>query len=406
MERRTKAVIMCKLIIMVLLISLTVIVSHYHSMSYIAYIEASDGNMGMSINKSYEQCNAVEKKRLLRYHDVYNLMRNTGKENLVFYSTLDSIVDNGGIKNAHTKIVLSEGSVLNIFGGALLKGNVLNERMFSYGERVAVISEQLANDLYMTDKILGNNIYIDGCPYKILGIYNHENILWGGVERIFIPYKSYMDYEFIPVHTIILSDPVYKQLFHRTARFMNIIKRNSNVDVTKYRIIDFNDYGTTVYQQYRLIVFTTGFFAVIILLVELSKYIKFKYSKIISLLNEQYFSQIILHQKKAILKGIVFIILNVTCIFFIMKYIQFKLILPENIVSGLLSFHFETWGDTIRNILEQYGIFFLNDTIYQERLFFSAIRINAMLWISNFFLNGFAFCMILKLRNSINKEQI
>lgn len=235
------------------------------------------------------------------------------------------------------KMVLSGYNYADFSGLEIVKGTFFSADSCKYGQSVAVISEKLAQELFSSYDILGEEFDLAGQKYKVTGIYKNKSSIISllgsdGAERVYIPYESLNQPEGAVIKTVMLNDNDIRKHTFRVNEMENILKKSMTVDLAAYKITDYYNAETIVSQFKGLLIFIIGFCLLCYLAAWLFRY----FGKVFLFLKnktcDMYFLEALKAQKWFVLKSILisaFVIGGMTVLWYAMK---FRLYIPSEFV--------------------------------------------------------------------------
>ncbi|NLM60428.1 MAG: ABC transporter permease [Clostridium sp.] len=326
---------------------------------FIKYAGSSNGRIEVSIKSEYKESNIINSK-LLSYDDMLELKNKVKEDSLLFYSETDAYISNfNKTKNINVQLVLSDEDILDSMGAAIIKGSPIYERVSERGDKVAVISDDLANRLFMSLNAVGEKVYINNEEFRIIGVFGqqdsiYKNLVWNGKDKVLVPFRSYPDYKSKPIHTIILRDSQYENLIFRVDRFWETVNGIKEVDTSKYYAEDFYYSDSVINQLYKTVLLFPGVLVIAVLLLILIKYYKLRYLKLRTIMKKAYISEIMKRSKRRILFDLVIFILAILVLYFLLQNIVFIPNFPDEVITDIISFDFENMLADIYKIIYPY----------------------------------------------------
>jgi len=257
------------------------------------------------------------------------------------------------------KAVLS-GEKLDDFSGLeILRGTFFNSDQYKYGNRVAVISDIMAQKLFMTHHVIGNEIFISGVKYKITGLYKSKTSILSelasdGAERVYIPFYSLSKSSAETVNTIYIKDKNLEDTPFNENIISQALKERLNADPKLYKINDFYNINTYTTQPLSAFVFVIGIFCICVVIKYFLKFVKFGLSYIKKDLENDYFLKVLIKNSIRILVFLVLTAAFVVSIIMLFRTVSFNGSIPYEYIPADnvfdLSFYAGQFNDSIRSI--------------------------------------------------------
>ena len=237
------------------------------------------------------------------------------------------------------KFILCDENFADNYNIQIIAGQFFNRGIVDDKIQYAVISEDLALELYMSYNIIGQKIVIKNSEYEIIGVYETENSTFSKLaqdiyERVYIPYTTISGYKEIEVTSIIIPND--------DKTFANIDKIFLKYPYLKYfsNQINYSEKQSYISQFPGYIIFVFQIYIVIILFIIAYK----SFIELSAILNAQkhrlYLNDLINQNKKRIIISIGIFAVCGTGIFFIIKNIALKIVMsiwfmPEDNIFSL-----------------------------------------------------------------------
>ncbi len=337
--------------LLVLLSALYCLVFVINSMA-LGYEYKFDGDYGKRIEVNIKN-NLIPEGRTLKLQNLESLINRSGL-NYSYQCEAEAYIK-AGSKGYPVKRVLSGRNLSGFLGLRMLKGSFFNGSQHEYGKKVAVISETLAEKLYMTNNVLGNEVEISGIRYKVTGVYQNRNTPFSilssdGIERIYVPFESLTGYKDLTIETVFLKGQSLQEEIFRTDKVNSLLKQ-AGVNTDYYRLKDFYDSPVFISQPLSAFIFFVGILIMIILAKGTVRYIKGGISNFEQRMKAGYLFEVIKSSKLGILiflTGAAFLLCGIAAVFFMVRFkgsIPYQYIPPDNI------FDFQFYGSLIREAL-------------------------------------------------------
>ncbi len=298
---------------------------------------------------------SVNEKDLITAGDIEDLAMAFPNGSISYMNQSDSIIEaNNAIFPIKT---VSSGENLERFLGLdILRGCFFNSEQYQYGNKVAVISDTLAYKLFTTHNIIGNEIYISGVKYRIIGLYKSKSSLLSvlssdGSERVYIPFNSMTNISSEALNTVFIKDDSLKDKPFRVHTIEETLKECLRMEPNLYRINDFNDSSIYTAQPLFLFVFLVGVLLICLIIKYLIKYLTFGYFNLKSGLKNNYFIQLMIKWKLRIPLFIIGAALILLIIGITFSTIKFKGTIPAEYIPVDNIFDFGFYADKLKDAI-------------------------------------------------------
>ena len=202
--------------------------------------------------------------------DDINVIKATVKTDNLVYTYLSSGVVSYGSYNIYSRIVYTNSDYFLIHNTLLTHGG----RWFNENDNVIVINESLAWQLFGSVNIVGNDIFVSGIPFTVVGVIT-QNRISKGDSVAYLPgiYQDpiYPSRDGLTFSSIILKASEYNRLStgNDIIRVIESIGRNTR----DYYITDINSYLYNMSLNYKLLIFIIGIYAGAIIIINTYKLI-------------------------------------------------------------------------------------------------------------------------------------
>lgn len=253
------------------------------------------------------------------------------------------------------KTVLAGEKLKDFYGIRMYKGTFFNSAQQTYGSRVAIISGTLAQKLFSTYGVLGNEISISGELYKISGVYINDRSIYSllysdGAERVFVPFESAAESKNKPVKTIFIKDSKLREKAFKVHEIENILKKQK-ITAGNYKITDFYDNGIYLSQPLSIFIFLVGIAVIFLLLKYLRNFLKLAIKRFRTKLQKGYLLETIFNSKLKIFLSLILFLLFFGTIYGVLLLIRFKCIIPYQYIPKHNIFDVEFYSDVIRTAI-------------------------------------------------------
>jgi putative ABC transport system permease protein len=254
-------------------------------------------------------------------------------------------------KDIKTKVVMTDEKFFSLYPYEFIEGGKLDYLSVQNGNKVAVISDNLAIDLYKSTKVIGDIIYINDEKYKIVGVYRTNkslayNISDDGYERIIIPYSAYTLHDkkeglSIDVFTTMETGQNTSQ------KINNKLTKILGTNLSEYNMFDYTLSKKISFQYTRILYFSIGSLCIVILIKVLIKYFKKFITSSKESLKTNYFWEVIKENKKEISTISIKVFLCLASIIVIFSLIKFNIAINDNYLPSDNIFDLDFYRETI-----------------------------------------------------------
>ena len=334
-------------------------------MSSLFFLVISINSISLNIRNTYKNDyasrmeinleNYVDQKNLIKASDIEDLAMAFPNGNISYMTQSDSIIEaNHAI--FPIKAVLSAENVEKFMGLDILRGCFFNSEQYQYGNKVAVISDSLAYKLFTSHNVIGNEIYISGVKYKIIGVYKSKSSILSvlasdGIERVYIPFYSMSDNASKLLNTIFVKDANLQEKPFRVHTMEGILKERLRIEPNTYRINDFYDSSIYTSQPFLLFIFLVGVLLICQVIKYFIKYLKFGFLNLKGGLRSNYLVGILIKWKLQIPIYIIGAILIMLLLVAICKNITFKGVIPAEYIPVDNIFDFKFYANKMREAI-------------------------------------------------------
>jgi putative ABC transport system permease protein len=254
-------------------------------------------------------------------------------------------------KKIKTKMVLTDENYFSLYPYKMIAGGKIDFLSVENGNKVAVISDVLANDLFKSTKVIGNILSLNDENYKIVGVYKENqsftySISEDGYERIYVPYTSYTTKD--------KNESLFLDIFstRETAKttYKNInnnLSRTLGGSLSLYNIVNYTTLKKISFQYTRIFYFIIGICGIIALIKIALKYFKVLTAFFKDKLKTNYFSEILRKNRKEILFTSLKILLCLASIVIIFNLIKFNITIDNKYLPSDNVFDMSFYRKTI-----------------------------------------------------------
>lgn len=362
----------------------------------IALMNYSLGGMLLFDIESTAEMVRVSDSNIFSFSDLKHLKAEAGLEKISAYSEMIALVSNrAGICKDGMKVVLVDEDYSSIYKYEMIEGRFPDEDSVRKGKAYAVISDQLALRLFMTLRVVGNEIEIMGEEYTIFGVYkSRSSVFWtlsgDGFDRVFIPYTAIDSYMELPVDIMAL---VKKQEQHINDTKIRI-DAITGQKVSSYEINDYTTSGVVSHQYFDLLVYIIGLAAILFTIVFLARYAAYLIRRCKKKLNSYYAGNLLKTDFKEILGLLSVFIAGIVVMALIANMIAFDFIVADKYIpdDNIFDTHFyisaamkdsilaNSYKINIYSVVENYRRGIMRINIYCALLISVFIVISTMLY--------------------------
>lgn len=239
---------------------------------------------------------------------------------------------------------------------AMEEGTYISQKQEEEGALVAVIDEELAWEIFKTDRITGKTINIFNTAFTIVGVVQKEASIIGkltddGLPDVYIPASVMLELDATARITGLQIKTAEGKLLDQnipavSAAIGQIGKKPSN-----YTIKDYNLVYASMKQKPLLLVFVLGFVSMLSLAAYLKKLAKELYLMLKNSCRTDYFSNVLKHRQREIGVSILGMVLPLAGMALIWIGIRFTLYVPpENIPDELINISY--YSDLIKAAIQ------------------------------------------------------
>ncbi|AJA48049.1 hypothetical protein CPAST_c19790 [Clostridium pasteurianum DSM 525 = ATCC 6013] len=259
-------------------------------------------------------------------------------------------------KKAKTKMVLTDENYFSLYPYKMIAGGKIDFLSVENGNKIVVISDVLANDLFKSTKVVGNIISLNDENYKIVGVYRENqsfaySISEDAYERVYVPYTSYS--------TKNKNESLFLDIFstRETAKttYKNInnnLSRTLGGGLSLYNIVNYTTLKKISFQYTRIFYFIIGICGIILLIKIALKYFKSLAAFFKEKLKTNYFGEILRNNKKEIFFTSSKILLCLASIIIIFSLIKFNITIDNKYLPNdnifEISFYRKTYFENMQ----------------------------------------------------------
>lgn len=280
----------------------------------------------------------IKGDNLIKGSDIDALRSQFPSGSVSYMQECDEMLEVGTSINS-IKTVLSGEELDSYLGLNIIRGAFFNNMQYNSAANVAVISESLAQRLFLTNHVIGNELTMLGNKYKIIGVYKNKNSILStfssdGSERVYIPYYSSPFAGEGAVNTVFIKDSSLKDTAFRVNKVEKLLQQKLKVDSAQYKILDYYDIAVYVTQPLYMFVFFIGVLLIIILIRYFISFLKVGYLFYKNKIKGQYFLEMLRNNRLSIS---LFLTVSVLAVMFIARMfyaIRFRGIIPYELIPA------------------------------------------------------------------------
>lgn len=236
-----------------LIISINSVASYINN----TYKKGYSGRVEINVKNNF-----TKQDKLIRSRNLENLKLSYPSGVISYMNEQDTVIQTKNTAYA-AKAVLSGENFIDFSGLEILRGKFFNSDQLEYGNRVAVISDKMAQKLFMTHHVIGNGIFISGVKYKVIGLYRSKTSLLSelasdGVERVYIPFYSLSKSSAETVNTVYIRDKSLEETPFKEKIVSQTLKERLEAAPELYEIKDFYNINTYTTQPLSTFIFFIG----------------------------------------------------------------------------------------------------------------------------------------------------
>ena len=343
-----RRIIKLRFIISLIVLALLIILSTYFNLALnknvFNIVEYKKISKSLNTND-----NSITFKDLNKVKEKYKEITFTGyKETLC---NVKNKYGNSPSKKIKTKMVLTDENYFSLYPYKMIAGGKIDFLSVENGSKIAVISDVLANDLFKSTKVIGNIISLNDENYRIIGVYKENqsftySISEDGYERVYVPYTSYTTKD--------KNESLFLDIFSTRETAKNTYKNiNNNLSKTLggslslYNIVNYTTLKKISFQYTQIFYFIIGICGIIVLIKIALKYFKILAAFFKEKLKTNYFSEILMNNKKEIFFTSSKVLLCLASIIIIFNLIKFNITIDNKYLPNDNAFDISFYRKTI-----------------------------------------------------------
>lgn len=266
--------------------------------------------------------------------DEVELLEEEYKDATLSFSSQVSDVLKSGVQTFPVTVVLTDSNYAVFSHWTLTKGTFITEEAYQGGQNVVVISETLANQLFMSLNVIGNRVQILDKEYTIVGLYKPQDSLVtflnsDGVEQVYVPITSHQDMNKLPLQTVFIKSPALAKVAFKETAVTEILIKKLRLNMNAYKIVLF-DKKPVLLAQFQDILY---FCVVLGLSIKIIKLLLYFWRKSISFiksnLENMYWGGFIKRYFIRCLGFLVITLAGMVAVYFAFRYFQPQIYIPS-----------------------------------------------------------------------------
>lgn len=258
------------------------------------------------------------------------------------------------------KMVLSGYNYMDFSGLEIVKGTFFSADSCKYGQSVAVISKKLAQELFSSYDILGEEFDLVGQKFKVIGIYKNKSSIISllgsdGAERVYIPYESLNQPDGAVIKTVILNDNDIKEHAFKINEMENILKKSMTIDLAAYKISDYYNAETIISQFKGLLIFIIGLCLFCFIGTWLFRYLGKCFLFLRNKTRDMYFIEFLKAEKRFVVKSMLISAIVISCLALLWSAMKFKLYIPSEFVPQDNIFDIGFYAGRIKDVITSHN---------------------------------------------------
>lgn len=279
-----------------------------------------------------------ENSRYLNLDDINYLARKLSGCNLSYLARQDAVVE-GNHNTAGTKVLGTNQQATKFYHLEMESGSLWTQAAEQEGQLVAVISADLAVQLYGSTDVQGVQISILGKQFLITGVLKPEAALLERLSddrmpEVYIPGEAF--FAAVPNPTIREIQIQSRQGKQETAKLLPGLLSEMCIDSDFYKVIDYQPVRKLMEQVPRIQIFIIG----IMLIWALLRIMRQNFHFIIRLLREDgrdyYFRDFLIKRRREISRFMILTAVLLIIILFLWNRIHFNLYIPSRYIPDEL----------------------------------------------------------------------
>lgn len=250
-----------------------------------------------------------------------------------------------------TKIVLTDENYFNLYPFEMIKGGKLDFLTIKDGDKVAIISDVLANSLFKSVNVIGSTLNVNKLKYKIVGVYKeNKSLLYSaaedGYERIYIPYTAYFNQN--KKDKYVLDIMATKETKNYDGKDINDkLSKVLNDKLSLYKPVNYTVLKKIVLQYIKILYFIIGVIVIIFLIKLMLRFIYEINSFFKENIKYNYLEEVLLLKKKKFIIYVGKISVCIIGIILVLNLVKFKVSIPNNYLPSNNIFDIDFYRKTI-----------------------------------------------------------
>jgi hypothetical protein len=234
---------------------------------------------------------------LIKLNGLDRLAGKYGSGGVSFSSRIGAYAGNGG--NVQPAAVeLTDCNSERFMGIDITRGTYFSEDAYKNGRNVAVISERLADRLFMNTDVIGNDVELLGEKFRIVGLYKGSGSIVSmlgsdGADRVYVPFTSLNNAHSLAIDTIYIHDKNLERESFREKATEDFLLQRMKVNPSLYRITDYYGMTAALRQLSDILSFLAALWCILILLKFAAAYIRKNAAYVKNCLKDTYVPEFI-----------------------------------------------------------------------------------------------------------------
>lgn len=251
------------------------------------------------------------------------------------------------------KLVLTDENYFKLYPKSILAGVFLDKSSIIEGSRGIAISETLANKLFKSINVIGNELKVMGERYWIVGVFKEDKsflkqICEDGYERIYASYTSIAEGKKKPLEVLAIKDIPNENMHTVQDNLLNLVGKK----LFAYSNIEYSSLKNNIWQIGYALFFAVGMVTAIFSFKLLIKYGQGLFQFLKCKTKEDYLSSVIKKENKKIAMTLCKMMICIGVIIVIFILVKFNLVIPDKYVPWDNIFDFEFYRDKIVSTLQ------------------------------------------------------
>lgn len=278
---------------------------------------------------TFDEFNKIKK----RYKDVDFTCYSEVKQNVTNkYGVSPTKYGNSTDKKVKTKVILTDEKYFSLYPFQMIRGGKLDFLSVNNKDKVAIISDVLANSLFKSNNVIGSTLKIGNDKYRIVGVYKENNSLLysmsdDGYEKVYIPYTAYENTDNNKLFINVLTTKQTKKYDAKNINDKLTIILGDRL--LQYKSVDYTDLKKLIFQNVKILYFIIGIFIIAYLIKIMITLIKEFKSFFIDKMKSKYLKGVINSNAREIAIYLGKIIICLVLILFVFNLVKFNIVIEK-----------------------------------------------------------------------------